>query len=97
MSQSSPEGITLGKGSKLISFDLSINEVPFIKLSENEAIVKDFKIIEDCLGAKKTKTDVMISITKLQEKFDYFDLFFTRENIYELRDGLDELIRTWKE
>jgi|GEM_PF-4561939 len=63
-----------------------------MKLSENEAIVKDFKIIEDCLGAKKTKTDVMITFTKDQKQFSYFDLFFTREQIIELRNDLNELI-----
>lgn len=63
-----------------------------MKLEQNEAIVKDFIIIEDCLGTQKTKTDVMISFTKLQEKFDYFDLFFTREQILKLRDKLNEII-----
>lgn len=95
MSYSSPEGIILGKGSQLISAKLSINQEEVLRippLQQSEAIVKDFRIIEDCLGAQKTKTDVMISFTKLQEKFDYFDLFFTREQIIELRNDLNHLI-----
>lgn len=44
-----------------------------MKLGQNEAIVKDFIIRgSDCIGAIKTKTDVMISFTKLQEEFSYF-------------------------
>jgi hypothetical protein len=65
-----------------------------MKLGQNEAIVKDFRIIEDCIGTIKTKTDVMISFTKLQEKFDYFDLFFSREKVIELRDKLTQFIET---
>lgn len=64
-----------------------------MKLEQNEAIVKDFRILTGSkAGILKTKTDVMISFTKLQEKFDYFDLFFTREQIIELRDKLNEVI-----
>lgn len=56
MSQSSPEGIELGKGSKLISAE--------IKLEPNEVLVKDFKIIENCIGTKKTNTRLMLTFTK---------------------------------
>lgn len=65
------------------------------KLEQNEAIVKDFIIHgSTCIGAQKTKTDVMISFTKLQEEFDYFDLFFSREKTIELRDKLTQFIET---
>ena len=63
-----------------------------MKLGQNEAIVKDFRIVQGCLGTVKTKTDVMISFTKLQEEFDYFDLFFSREKVIELRDKLTQFI-----
>lgn len=66
-----------------------------MKLEQNEAIVKDFIIHgNNCIGTQKTKTDVMISFTKLQEEFDYFDLFFPREKVIELRDKLTQLIET---
>lgn len=66
-----------------------------MELNQNEAIVKDFIIRGDnCLGAIKTKTDVMISFTKLQKEFDYFDLFFSREKVIELRDMLTQFIET---
>ena len=56
---------------------------------------KDFIIKgSGCIGAIKTKTDVMISFTKLQEEFDYFDLFFSREKVIELRDRLTQFIET---
>lgn len=63
-----------------------------MKLGQNETIVKDFRIIKDCIGTIKTKTDVMISFTKLQEEFDYIDLFFSREKVIELRDKLTQFI-----
>lgn len=65
-----------------------------MKLGQNEAIVKDFRIVEGCIGTIKTKTDVMISFTKLHEEFDYFDLFFSRKQIIELRDKLTQFIET---
>jgi len=75
MSQSSPEGIILGKGSKLISAEIKIKE----ELQPNEVLVKDFKIIEHCLGTKKTNTRLILTFTKEQKDFDYVDVFLTTE------------------
>jgi hypothetical protein len=80
MSQSSPEGIILGKGSKLVSLDLSINEEMVLSMREKEILYTKedvlgfgnfcIKEIADFLDGKGDQTDGQeITIEELFEQF----------------------------
>ena len=60
-----------------------------MKLEPNEVLVKDFKIIESCLGTKKTNTRLMLTFTKEQKDFEFVDVFLTTEQAIQLRDDLE--------
>ena len=46
MSQSSPEGIVLGKGSELISFDLSINKEKVVSIKKQDTLHSNDEVLE---------------------------------------------------
>lgn len=60
-----------------------------IKLEPNEVLVKDFKIVEECIGTKKTNTRLMLSFTKEQKDFEYVDVFLTTEQAITLKNDLE--------
>lgn len=60
-----------------------------IKLEANEVLVKDFKIVEECIGTKKTNTRLMLSFTKEQKDFEYVDVFLTTEQAITLKNDLE--------
>jgi len=43
---------------------------------------------KDCLGAKKTKTDIMISFINDERGFEFIDVFMKKETTLELIEQL---------
>lgn len=64
------------------------------KLDPKEGIVERFHIQKGCVGTEKTNTDIMITIFKEADSFDYFDLFLSKDKAVELRDKLTEFLET---
>jgi len=60
-----------------------------MKLENNEVIVKDFKVIEECLGTQKTNTRLMLTFTKDQKEFEFVDVFLTTEQAIALKNDLE--------
>ena len=53
MAQSSPEGIELGKGSQLVSMELSINKEKVLSIKKEERSYSEEEVLEllnDCRG-----------------------------------------------
>jgi len=63
-------------------------------LDQKEGIVEHFIFNTECIGTEKTNTDIMITILKEGEEFDYFDLFLSKEKAIELRDQLDVFLKS---
>jgi len=61
------------------------------KLAGNEVLVKSLKVFTECLGTKKTKTDLMISFTKDKEEFEFVDVFLNKEQVEELIKQLNKI------
>ena len=60
-----------------------------MKLENNEVIVKDFKVIKDCIGTNKTNTRLMLTFTKDQKEFEFVDVFLTTEQAITLKNDLE--------
>ena len=63
-------------------------------LENNEGIVERVSFYKDCIGTDKTSTAIMITVFKEGETNDYFDLFLTKKKAEELRDQLDNFLKT---
>ena len=83
MSQSSPEGIILGKGSKLVSLNLSINKEKVLEIKEVEKIKKIFITPEEI-----RKTQISYKESKqetLEEAIDgYVYKTHSSQSLYEI-------------
>lgn len=62
------------------------------KLSDKEILVKDFTVTTNCIGTLKTNTKVMLSFTKIQDDFEYIDVFMSWEQVKDLRDSLNTVL-----
>ena len=68
MSQSSPEGIILGKGSTLESFSLSINKEKVLELKQQERMYSEEELQQKIDAHLEVAKDLWLSAIKEQER-----------------------------
>ena len=68
MSQSSPEGIILGKGSTLESFSLSINKEKVLELKQQERMYSEEELQQKIDAHLEVAKDLWLSTIKEQKK-----------------------------